>query len=211
MRRNIFWESKPWQAFKTFAILFSFMMNFILLLVILFVLPLLLPIVNDIANPIVGGLNQSFNEMSESTISRNIPVRTTMPISFTLPLEQRTSVIVTEGVPLVVPARMSIPGNPGSEINGIVSLTLPAGLELPVSLSMEVPVDQEIDVALDVAVDIPLSDTDLGTPFVRLQQLFGPLSELVDGLPDNSDELFGRIMSGEPADEAAGGSPTVEE
>lgn len=211
MRRSIIWESKPWQAFKTFAIVFSFIMNFVLLLVILFVLPLLLPIVNSIANPIVGGLNQSFNEMSQATISRTIPVRTTMPISFTLPLEQQTTVVVTEGVPLVVPARMSIPGNPGSEINGIVSLTLPAGLELPVSLAMEVPVDQEIDVALDVGVDIPLADTDLGTPFVRLQSLFGPLSNLIDGLPDSRDELFERIMEREAAEETTAASSPGQE
>lgn len=195
MKRNLFWESRPWEAFKTFAIIFSFIMNFVLLLVILFVLPLLLPIVNEIANPIVGGLNQSFEEMGDASISRTIPVDTTMPISFTLPLDQDTNVVLTDGVPLSVPARMSLPG---SEINGTVSLVLPAGLELPVTLSMEVPVDQEIDVALDVEVDIPLSDTELGTPFVRLQQLFGPLANLVDGLPDSPADLMNRIFGSEP-------------
>lgn len=192
MNQKWMWSSKPWQAFKTFAIIFSFIMNFVLLLVLLFVLPLLLPILNDIAKPIVGGLDQSFNEMSAATITQEIPVRDTMPISFTLPLSATTDVLVTDSVPLNIPARFTLPGG-GGEIVGNVSLELPAGLNLPVQLEMEVPVDQEIDVALDVAVDIPLAETELGEPFMRLQSLFGPLNRLVDNLPDNGQELFDRV------------------
>lgn len=199
MNRRWLWVSKPWQAFKTFAIIFSFIMNFVLLLVLLFLLPLLLPILNDIAKPIVGGLDQSFNEMSTATISRTIPVRDTMPISFTLPLSQTTEVIVIENVPLNIPARFTLPDG-GGQINGTVSLQLPAGLELPVALDLDVPVDQEIDVALDVAVDIPLSETDLDIPFVRLKELFGPLNRLVDNLPDTPNELWQRLNQ-TPTDE----------
>ena len=32
MDRKWVWSGKPWQAFKTFAIIFSFIMNFVLLL-----------------------------------------------------------------------------------------------------------------------------------------------------------------------------------
>lgn len=209
MDRNWIWGSKPWQAFKTFAILFSFVMNFILLLVLLFVAPLLLPILNDIAKPIVGGLDESFNEMSAATITQEIPVRDTMPISFTLPLSATTEVVVTEGVPLNIPATFTLPGG-GGQIVGSVTLELPAGLELPVELEMDVPVDQEIDVALDVAVDIPLADTELGTPFVRLQSLFGPLNSLVDNLPDSNRELFGRVLSNQPVDDNTAVSDTNE-
>ena len=35
MERKWVWTGKPWQAFKTFAIIFSFIMNFVLLLVLL--------------------------------------------------------------------------------------------------------------------------------------------------------------------------------
>ena len=200
MNRNWVWSSKPWQAFKTFAILFSFIMNFILLLVMLFVLPLLLPILNDIVKPIVGGLDESFNEMSSANISQSIPVRDTMPISFTLPLEATTDVFIVESVPLNIPARFMLPGG-GGEIIGSVILALPAGLKLPIKLELAVPVDQEIDVALDVEVEIPLAETELGVPFVRLQNLFGPLNQLIEGLPDDSQELFERIAGRE--DEAA--------
>ncbi len=194
MNRNWIWGNKPWQAFKAFAILFSFFMNFILLLVILSIAPLTLPIVNDIVKPIVGGLNESFDEMSSATITQEIPVRDTMPISFTLPLSATTEVLVTDGVPLNIPATFTLPGG-GGQIVGSVTLELPAGLALPVQLEMEVPVDQEIDVALDVAVDIPLAKTELGTPFIRLQDLFGPLDAQVDSLPDNSDELIDRVLN----------------
>lgn len=199
MNQKWIWSSKPWQAFKTFAIIFSFIMNFVLLLVLLFVLPLLLPILNDVAKPIVGGLDQSFNEMSSANITQQIEVRDTMPISFTLPLNASTDVLVTEGVPLNIPASFTLPGG-GGQINGSVTLELPAGLTLPVQLEMEVPVDQEIDVALDVPVNIPLAETELGVPFQRLQSLFGPLNQLVDNLPDSNDELFNRVAGESEAD-----------
>ncbi|MDX1614022.1 MAG: hypothetical protein R3300_06900, partial [Candidatus Promineifilaceae bacterium] len=54
------WSGKPWQAFKNFAILFSFAMNLVLLLAILLLGPLLLPTLNQVALPLVGGLNHSF-------------------------------------------------------------------------------------------------------------------------------------------------------
>ncbi|MCP5094402.1 MAG: hypothetical protein GY943_02485 [Chloroflexi bacterium] len=195
MNRKWMWGGKPWQAFKTFAIIFSFVTNFVLLLVLLFVAPLLLPILNDIAKPIVGGLNNSFVDMSAATIERKIEVEDTMPINFVLPLSQETSVVLTEPVSIGgVPTTFALPGG-GGTINGNVSLVLPEGLVLPVQLDLEVPVDQEIDVALGVDVQIPLSETELGVPFNSLQSLFGPLDDLIDGLPDNTNELYDRLRA----------------
>lgn len=191
--RKWVWDGKPWLAFKTFAIIFSFVMNLVLLLVLLFVAPLILPIVNDIAQPIVSGLNESFVDMSEANISRTIEVNDTIPINFTLPLDTETSVVLIDDVLLGgVPTTFNLPGG-GGTINGAVNLVLPKGLELPVKLNLNVPVDQEIDVALSVDVDIPLSETELGMPFNRLQSLFGPLDNLVKGLPGSPQELFERV------------------
>lgn len=194
MNRNWAWNGKPWQAFKTFAIIFSFIMNFVLLLVLLIAAPLILPIVDEIAEPIVGGLNDSFVDMSTATISQTIPLNTQMPISFTLPLEETTSVVVVEDVALQrIPAQFVITGGGDGFISGEVYLSLPQGLELPVALDLDVAVDQTIPVVMDVPVQIPLNETDLGDPFMRLRSLFEPLDRLIKGLPSTNDELFRRV------------------
>ncbi|MCB9419327.1 MAG: hypothetical protein H6667_05965 [Ardenticatenaceae bacterium] len=193
-----FKKMKPWQAFKTFAILFSFVMNLVLLIVLLLVAPLIIPIVSDIANPIVGGLNDSFVDMSEATISRTIEVNDEMGIAFTLPLSTTTNVLVVESVPLEgIPAQFVLP-NGGGSINGQVFLSLPQGLELPVQLALDVPVDQTIPVNLAVDVDIPLSETELGGPFNKLHSLFAPLAGLLGGLPNSNQELIDRVLGQAP-------------
>lgn len=196
--RGWLYDGKPWDAFKTVALIFSFVVNIIFFIVLLVIAPLILPIVNDIVNPLVSGLNQSFVDMGEAEIDRVIMVDDEIPISFTLPLDTQTSVIVTQGVPLDnIPAQFVLPGG-GGYINGLVSLTLPAGLELPVQLSLEVPVDQTIPVQLAVDVQIPLDETELGKPFNDLQAIFGPLDETLGGLPTSNEDLFNRLLS--PAD-----------
>lgn len=196
------WNKRPWDAFKTFAIIFSFIMNFVLLLVLLIVGGLIIPIVNDIVEPIVGGLNDSFVDMSEATIEQEITIDTTMPISFTLPLEQETIVTLTEPVPMSVSAQFTLPGGGGS-INGQVNLTLPDGLELPVFIDTDVAVDQEIPVQMTVPVEIPLAETELGGPFFTLRALFEPLNELLTNLPSSNEELTTRVT-----DEVLGRTPT---
>lgn len=204
---STFWSGKPWQAFKTFAILFSFTVNVILLIVLLLIAPLIIPIVDSIAKPIVGGLNSSFIDMSDASIVRTIHVEDEMPISFTLPLEATTDVVLAEAVPLNIPARFILPGGGGS-INGNVALNLPQGLVLPVELALEVPVDQQIPVALDVVVEIPLQETELGAPFNTLRSLFEPLNNLLIKLPSSNDELIDRVRSS-PNSEAS--AATVEQ
>jgi hypothetical protein len=188
------WSGKPWQAFKTFAILFSFTINFVLIIVLLLVAPLILPIVGQIAVPIVGGLNQSFVDMGDARIVRVINVNDTIPISFDLPLSTETNVRITQAVPLSVPATMVLPAG-GGVINGTVSLSLPAGTTLPVALDLLVPVDQEIPVQLDVEVDIPLDETELGQPFGDLQAIFTPLDDLLTDLPNSNEEFFDRLLN----------------
>jgi hypothetical protein len=199
MENKWVWSGKPWQAFKTFAIIFSFIMNFVLLLVLLIAAPLILPIVDSIAEPIVGGLSDSFVDMSEAKIVQTITVTDKIPINFILPLDQETDVVIVRNVPLQnVPAQFVLPGG-GGQINGTVNLALPEGLALPVRLSLNVPVDQEIDIVLPVEVEIPLQDTELGGPFNTLRALFEPLDRLIKGLPSSNDELFNRVTQSEPA------------
>ncbi|MEJ2748828.1 MAG: hypothetical protein P8183_13135 [Anaerolineae bacterium] len=191
-------KMKPWQAFKTFAILFSFVMNLVLLIVLLLVAPLIIPIISEIANPIVGGLNNSFVDMSTATISQTIDVNDEMGIKFDLPLAETTDVVVVDSVPLDgIPAQFVLP-NGGGSINGQVYLSLPKDLKLPVYLEMTVPVSQTIPVALAVDVNIPLSETELGGPFNQLRSLFAPLADLLNGLPSSNQELFDRVLGRAP-------------
>lgn len=197
---NFMWQGKPWQAFKTFAAIFSFIMNFILLLVLLIAAPIIIPVVDTIVKPLVGGLTDSFVEMGEATIVRTINVEDEIPIAFTLPLSATTSVRLTEAVPLVgIPATFLLPDG-GGQINGTVALSLPPGLELPVALSLDVPVSQTVPVELSVEVSIPLDETELGAPFISLQGLFAPLDNLLDGLPSSNEELLDRVMVLQPQD-----------
>lgn len=185
---------KPWDAFKTVALIFSFIVNIIFFVVLLAIAPLILPIVNTIVNPLVSGLNQSFVDMGEATITRTIVVDDTMPISFILPLNQDTNVVLTAPVALNnLPAQFVLPAN-GGYINGVVSLTLPPGLELPVHIGIDVPVEQTIPVQLNVEVDIPLDETELGKPFKDLQGIFGPLNGTLSNLPESNEDLFNRIL-----------------
>jgi hypothetical protein len=190
--KNLIWQARPWQAFKNFAIIFSFVINFVLLLVLLLAAPLLLPGLNTIATPLVGGLSDSFVQMNQARIERTIEVDDRIPVEFTLPLQQGTDVVLTEAVPLNVPATFNLPGG-GGTINGVVSIQLPAGLSLPVELDMQVPVSTTIPVNLDVGVDIPLDETELGAPFATLQGLFTPLDSFLNQLPNDNDDLYQRL------------------
>ncbi|MBK8987955.1 MAG: hypothetical protein IPM39_18115 [Chloroflexi bacterium] len=203
-----FWDSKPWQAFKTFAIIFSFALNVVVLILLLAILPLVLPLVDSVVKPLVGGLNDSFVDMSEATISRTIEVNDQIDIAFTLPLDAETVVRVTNDVPLnAIPAQFVLPGG-GGQINGWVTLNLPTGLELPVALKLDVPVQQTIPVNLVVGVDIPLSETELGKPFNTLVGLFSPLNRLIENLPDSNEELRNRVLpSPQPTPTPAAGYP----
>ena len=185
-------QGKFWQAFKTFAILFSFTVNVILLLVLLLAAPLILPIVGTIVTPLVGGLNDSFVQMGEATITRTIEVNDNIPVVFELPVSTATTVVLLSPVPLSIPAQFVLPAG-GGYINGTVSINLPAGLQLPVALDITVPVSQTVPVNLLVDVSIPLDETELGAPFMQLQQLFAPLDSFISALPGDNEELIERI------------------
>ena len=68
------WQGKPWQAFKTFALLFSFTTNLVLLLVLLLLAPQLLPTVDSVGKPLVGGLSDPGDAQPEAHVLRGDPV-----------------------------------------------------------------------------------------------------------------------------------------
>jgi hypothetical protein len=173
------WAGRPWQAFKNFVLIFSFVLNLVFLALLILGATVILPAVQRIASPIVAGLNQSFVDMGQATITRTIVVQDEIPISL------QTQARLTEAVPMSVPTSFVLPGG-GGNINGTVFFDLPAGVQLPISLDMTVPVSQTVPIEMAVAVDIPLSETELGRPFSDLQGLFAPLDAFLSGLPEQS-------------------------
>ncbi len=203
------WSGKPWQAFKNVAIILSFGLNIVLLIALIVAAFYIIPIVNAIAEPMVGGLHQSFVDMSDAHIVRMIAVEDSIPVIFDLPVETVTDAELVEPVPMNIPTQFVLPGG-GGFINGNVSFELPAGTKLPVQFSTIVRVSQTVPVKLAVAVDIPLEETELNEPFADLQELFAPLDAFLTNLPSSNTEVFNRLVriTGEP-DEATVGQAQV--
>jgi hypothetical protein len=174
-------------AFKNFAIIFSFIVNFVLVIVLLIVAGwILFPAKTDLVEPLLDDLQGAIDALGEATIVTTIPIDRRVPVSFTLPLNQATVVVLSQNVALERPATFYLPGGGGS-IRGTVVLNLPQGLELPVLLNLDVPVDNTIPVQFDVEVSIPLKETELEQVVVKLNKVLGPIRDYLDKLPDGYD------------------------
>lgn len=190
-----------WEAFKNFAIIFSFVVNLILVLAVIGLLAFVFQIKRGIAEPMLGGLYNGFVAMDEAHIKATIPVNTTITVNdkvtadFSLPLQQTTNVVLAEST-LITGATVSIQGGVLQLTNAPTTIVLPKGTVLPVILDLSVPVKQDIPVNLNipvsipVAVDIPLQQTELHQPFADLRDLFKPYYSLVSKAPSSWGELI---------------------
>lgn len=188
-RGGLLWQGQVRGAFWKFATLFSFAVNLVLIIVLLSVVRLVFDIKNAIAQPLVGGLYTSFVQMDSSSIITTIEVNDSLPVQFDLPLNQNTVVTTTEPV-LITGATVNIQGGILTLSNAPTTILLPAGTALPVQLNLIVPVSQTVPVHLQVPVNIPLSQTELHTPFSRLRDLFFPYAARLDELPNSWGELL---------------------
>lgn len=187
---------------KNFMILFSFIVNLVLIVVVVVLLLLIFDIKNNVVAPLITGLHSSFVGLDEATIDWTIPVRDTIPVVLNVPLETQTTVVLTQSVPLVVNATITLPGV-GVLNNASVNLSLPAGLELPVNLDIDVPINQELPVSLDVRAVIPVDETQLHDPIYNLRLTFEPIVRALFNLPDNfaeAGEFAVDALSGQPID-----------
>ena len=188
--------------FKNFMIIFSFIVNVVLIVVVLGLVLFIFDIKDNIVTPLVTGLHSSFVGLDESTIDWTIPVRSTIPVKFDLPLNQQTTVTLTHSVPLNVSATITLPGV-GQLNNAQVYLNLPAGLELPVQLNLTVPVDQQLPVSLDVRAVIPLNQTQIHDPVNNLRLVFEPIIRALYNLPNNfgdAGKMASALMTGQHID-----------
>jgi len=178
-RRTSFWE-----AFKNLAIVFSFTVNLVLVIVLLLLVgSIMFPAKTDVVEPMLDNFQGAVNALDEATIVRTISIDEQVPVNFTLPLKQSTTVVLSEDVKLDRPAQFVFPAG-GGYIQGNVILTLPAGQELPILLDMDVPVNNQISVQFPVEVTIPLRETELNQVVIELNSVLGPIRDLLDSLPD---------------------------
>lgn len=180
---------KIWGAFKDVAIVFSFIVNIVLIIVLLLSPEPLFMTKNEIAEPILLDLDNAFEALGETTIQTTVQINHMLPISFEVPLQQETAVILNKAVPLSVPATFYLPSGGGS-INGVVSLELPSGQALPVTLDFTIPVASSIPVEFSVPVEIQLYDAGMGPAIEELRAVFQPLTSFVEELPDTPQEIL---------------------
>ena len=195
-----------------FMIIFSFIVNIILVIVLLVLGLTIFDIKKNIAQPLIEGLHSSFVGLNNATIDWTIPVKDTIHVDranaqleTSIPINvNETIVTLTQPVPLNVAANINLPGV-GNLNNAAVSLTLPAGTRLPVSLAFDLPVKQDVTVSLNVPVDlkvravIPLDQTQIHDPVENLRLLFEPLVRALGNLPDNFGQVgpfVSQILSG---------------
>jgi len=199
---------KAWRAFANVAIVFSFVVNLVLILVLLLAVGPLFQLKTGLVEPLLSDLDQAFLGLGETDIETKVqvnqpigicfdmPLDEPLDLNFDLPINEETVVVLTEPVPLNnMPARFSLPGG-GGAINGSVSLSLPAGMRLPVQLDMEVPVVQTIPVRMtipvsetvpvemNIPVNIQLGEAGLDPAVQELREVFSPLREFLERLPD---------------------------
>jgi hypothetical protein len=178
-RRTSFWE-----AFKNLAIVFSFTVNLVLVIVLLLLVQsVIFPTKTDVVEPMLDNLQGAVNALDDATIVRTISIDEQVPVNFTLPLKQSTTVVLSRDVEINRPAQFVFPAG-GGYIQGNVILTLPAGQELPILLDMDVPVNNQIPVQFPVEVTIPLRETELNRVVIELNSVLGPVRDLLDSLPD---------------------------
>jgi hypothetical protein len=178
-----------WNAFKNFAILFSFIVNFVLILVLLLAPEPVFMAKTQVAEPLLADLDAAFAALGETNIVTEVQIDDQLPVQFTLPLEQTTNVILMEPVPLNVPATFNFPGG-GGAIYGSVSLQLPTGMVLPVALDLDVPVSTTVPVQMEVPVVINLNEAGMGPAITQLRGVFNPINVYLQSLPDTPDEVI---------------------
>jgi hypothetical protein len=191
------WQRKFMPAFWTVTGMISLVVNIILIIIVWTLVQQLFTLKSVVNDQLVTGLYDNFVKMEESVISTQILVEDTIPVVFTLPLQQTTNVVIVEDT--IIPETMVKIDTGELVINAPATITLPSGTILAAALDLEVPVDTEIPVTLLVDVSIPLNETDLRAPFVGLQQVIAPYSSLLSEAPDSWEESLCESSDGSAA------------
>jgi hypothetical protein len=167
------------RAFWDVATIFSLIVNVIFVCILIAMalqiknLETSVKAVDALGNNVLGGLYGNFVKMDQASINTTIAVDAQIPLNFTLPVAQNTTVVLTSNVN--IPNAHVVINTGGLNINSLASVTLPAGTSLPIQLNLDIPVQSTIPISLQVPVSIPLNQTELHEPFTGLQTTIRPL------------------------------------
>ncbi len=174
--------------FWTLTAIFSLVVNIILVIVVVALLTQVFAIKSALQDGLINPLYDNFVRMDEARIQTTVTVDTTVPARFELPLDTDTTVKLSQDT-AIDNAYVDI--NTGAlSLSAPADIILPSGTNLPIHLSLSVPVDQQIPVTLTVPVDIPLSKTELHTPFVGLRDTVAPYRDLLNKIPSSWEEAL---------------------
>lgn len=188
---RILYQGKIRDALWNLAAIASLVLNVVLIAAVLLLSSILFPLKNLIEDQLIQGLSQNFQAMDQAHIITKIQVqdrilvRDTIPVVFTLPLQQQTTVVLSEDTP-VNNATVYLNGQP-VPTNIILRRGTPLNiyLNLSVPVSQTIPIELSVPVSLTVPVDIPLARTELHQPFQGLQEVLLPYQVLLSKLPDS--------------------------
>ncbi len=181
--------NKVGPAFWTITSTLSLVINLALIVLVIILSSQLFALKRTIQDQLVAGLYKNFVLMDQANIKSTIPVNAEVPAKFNLAIDKDLEVTLTEDTP-IKGASVSVDGGYITISNAPTHIILPAGTKLPIHLKMIVPVDQKIPVNLDVNVNIPLNQTDLHTPFIGLQEVVKPYSQLLEDMPNSWPEAL---------------------
>lgn len=183
--RRWLYQGRVFPAFWTISSLISMAVNLILIVLLISLGQQLFELKSLVQNQLIGGLYENFQKMDAAHIRTTIPVSTTVPAKFDLPLNTTTTVVLSEDTRINNATIMDLGAGPMYISRANTNIILPAGTSLPIHLSLTVPVDQQIPVDLLVDVNIPLNETELHEPFVGLQEVVKPYYTLLGSVPDS--------------------------
>jgi len=184
--KPIFWQGKLPSAFWSIASILSLAVNIILIVTLILLGRELFALKSVVNDQLLSGLATNFEKMDKAKIATTIGVEDEIQVKFDLPVEAKTTVILTQDTPIRASVVIdSLLFN----INAPANIVLPAGTPLPISLSIMVPVDTMVPVSLSVPIDIPLKNTELHEPFVGLQDVVKPYQDLLTPLPNSWQEV----------------------
>ena len=172
---------KIWRAAVGLTLLTSMVINLILIVVVVILVNQVGAIKMTLAS-VLGQLDSAFEGLGAASIQDTIKINHQVPVQFDLPLNQNTTVTTLAPVPINTQANFSL--GPFGNINGVVSLQLPTGTQLPVHLELMVPVSNSIPVVFDQPINIPLAEKGLGPVVAKLRSALGPIIGLVGQLPE---------------------------
>ncbi len=180
---RVLWQGKVGPAFWNIASLVSLTVNIILLVILILVGRELFALKGLVSDQLISGLHENFIKMDQARITTTIQVDDIIPVTFDLPVQTETTVVLTKDT-RIKNAIVNLSTGGLSITRAPANIVLPAGTKLPISLNIVVPVNTTVPISLKVPVDIPLNKTELHDPFTGLQKVVSPYDRLLASSPN---------------------------